>query len=262
MARLHIFIDGSWLFKVASPQKVLASKTENPMQGVAIDFDKLNATLLQHVQTHHPDCTDIGDKFLSTSIFELPANFDNWPSLYPRFLQENLAQTKRAVFARTKFVEAAVDSGYSEDAIYRPPLKDWMLDKLMQNQFQEKQVDATVVALLVRSAIINPDDYHCVLTGDADVLPAIRVAYPQYSKNVFVAATHPDELQGKHRATAFSLNYFKCQIPPLYLQDHVASIIRGNHVYVCAHCHKIFARSKPLPVKARPCCNPCNAQRT
>ncbi len=262
MSRLHIFIDGSWLFKVASPQKVLSSKTEHPTQAVAIDFKKLDAALLKHVQAHNPECVDIGAKFLSTSVFGLPADFDVWPARYPRFLHDNIEQTKRAVYAREKFVETAVNAGYSDAAVYRPPLKDWMLDKLMSNQFQEKQVDATVVALLVRSAIIHPDDYHCVLTGDADVLPAIRVAYPEYSKNVLVAATHPDELQGKHRATAFSLNAFRFRIPPLYLQDHVASIIRGNHVYECAHCHKVFARPKPIPVKARPCCAPCNLLRS
>lgn len=141
-------------------------------------------------------------------------------------------------------------------------MKGWILEKLRLKRYQEKQVDATVVALLVRSAIVSPDDVHVVITGDADVLPAIKVAYPEYSRNVMVATTHPDELKAENRQTAFSLSHFDFDIPPFYLQDHAANILGGAHVYACAHCHKAFARPKPIPAKARPCCFHCNKQRT
>lgn len=141
-------------------------------------------------------------------------------------------------------------------------MKGWILKRLREETYQEKQVDPTVVALLVRSAITQPDDFHVVITGDADMLPAIKVAYPKYSENVFIATTHPDELKAEHRQTSFSYSNLEFKIPPLYLQDNVASIMRGDHVYTCAHCHKAFARQKPIPMKARPCCKPCDARRT
>lgn len=262
LSQLNVFIDGSWLYKACSPGLVLASRTENSDQGVRIDFDRLNEALLAHVQGVDETCTGKGDLFLSTSLFTLPEDFDSWPEQYDFVLPEQVERTKRGLFARGKFVQAALDAGYSEEAIYRPLIKTWILEKLVQNRYQEKQVDATVVALLVRSAITRPDDYHCVITGDSDILPAIKVAYPQYSKKVFVATTHPDELKAEHRQTAFSLGSFEFDIPAFYLQDHLANIVQGSNVYTCAHCHKVFVRNRPIPVRARPCCAGCNANRT
>lgn len=262
MSQLNIFIDGSWLYKACSPGLVLASKTENLDRGVRIDFSKLNETLLNHVKESDNNCKSIGDLYLSTSLFSLPNDFDSWPDEYDFILAEQVEKTKKGLFARGRFVQSALDSGYSEDAIYRPLIRAWILEKLVQNRYQEKQVDTTVVALLVRSAITRSNDYHCVITGDSDILPAIKVAYPQYSKNVFVATTHPDELRAEHRQTAFSLGSFEFNVPAFYLQDHLAEIIQGEHIYTCAHCYKIFTRLRPIPVNARPCCSGCHLLRT
>lgn len=262
MPQLNVFIDGSWLYKACSPGLVLASKTKNSDHGVRLDFSRLNDALLSHVKSVDAGCAEIGGLYLSTSLFCLPDDFDSWPERYDFVLPEQIEKTKRSLYARGKFVQAAIDSGYSDDAIYRPLIKTWILEKLAQNRYQEKQVDATVVALLVRSAITRPNDYHCVITGDSDILPAIKVAYPHYSKNVFVATTHPDELRAEHRQTAFSLGSFEFDIPAFYLQDHLAAIIQGQHVYTCAHCHSVFSRAKPIPARARPCCFECNTSRT
>jgi uncharacterized LabA/DUF88 family protein len=262
MSQLNIFIDGSWLFKACAPEKVIAARTEWPDKTFGVDFARLNSALLQHAKAAAPGCESLGDRYLATSVFTLPENFDEWPNEYEGVTADQVAITRKGVFARQKFVEAAQAAGYSDAAVYRPKLKGYMLEKLRNRRYQEKQVDASVVALLVRSAITKPDDYHVVITGDADMLPAIKVAYPEYSKNVFIATTHPDELRAEHRQTSFSLASFDFQLPPFYLQDHVAAVMRGEHVYTCAHCHKAFARPKPIPAKARPCCHPCNAQRT
>src|SRR5438552_637030 len=130
MPRLHIFIDGSWLYKVAAPDRVLAAKTENPTQAVRIDFGRLDGTLLRHAQSHDKTCTDLGDRFLSTSIFTLPPDFDSWPDQYDSVLPEQIEQTKRGIYARNRFVETAIGAGYSEAAIYRPLLRSWILTKL------------------------------------------------------------------------------------------------------------------------------------
>ena len=262
VSQLNVFVDGSWLFKACGPETALAAATEWPERAFRLDFSRLDQALLGYAGEASPSCVALGERFISTSIFALPEDFDDWPAEYGSFTEDDIARTRRGVDARQHFVDGALAAGYSSRAVYHPRMKGWMLERLRTGQFQEKQVDATVVALLVRSAITCPDDVHVVITGDADVLPAIRVAYPEYSKNVVVATTHPDELLAERRQTSFSLGNFQFEIPPFFLQDHVADIMAGEHVYTCAHCHKVFQRSAPVPVNARPCCLPCHQTRT
>lgn len=262
MAKLNVFIDGSWLYKACGPGHVLASKTENIDHGVRVDFSRLDMVLHDHAKAHDPNCTELGERYLSTSVFSLPPDFDNWPEEYDTILPAHIEQTKRGIHARNRFVDSALAAGYSDQGVYRPFIKSWIVKKLIEKRYQEKQVDTTVVALLVRAAIVSPNDYHCVITGDSDILPAIRIAYPEYSKNVFLATTHPDELKAEHRQTAYSLNNFDFRIPPLYLQDSVLEIMQGENVYECAHCRKVFSRPRAIPTKARPCCAVCHNQRT
>jgi hypothetical protein len=262
MPKLNVFIDGSWLFKACAPEKALASSTEWPQKTFPLAFGRLDAALLEHARTSRPGCDALGERYISTSIFLLPADFDSWPGEFDGVTADDILRTRAGVQARERFVAMAVGAGYSDSAVYRPKMKGWILDKLRLKRYQEKQVDATVVALLVRAAITTPQDVHVVITGDADVLPAIKVAYPEYSKNVVIATTHPDELAAERRQTSFSLSHFSFDIPPFYMQDHAAALMAGEHVYTCAHCHKAFARPKPIPTKARPCCSPCNAKRT
>ena len=262
MPKLNIFIDGTWLYKACGPEKALSERCEFPEKGFVIDFSRLDARLLKHAEECGVPCEGTGERFLATSIFDLPPDFDAWSEDGEDFSPESIERVKRSTFARDRFASGATNAGYSEESIYRPTAKRWMVQRLIEGKFQEKQVDATVVALLVRSAITKPDDIHCVITGDADILPAIRVAYPQYSRNVFVATTHPDELKASNRQTSFSLANFDFKLPPLFLQDCARDIKAGANVYQCAHCQRIFARPKPIPARARPCCKPCDLKRT
>jgi len=262
VSRLNVFIDGSWLFKACGPEKALAGATEWPGKSFRLDFAKLNNALLSHAKSHITWCDELGDLYISTSVFALPDDFDEWPTEYDSVTTDDIDRTRRSVESRQCFVDGAVGAGYRDDAVYRPRMKGWILDQLRVGRYQEKQVDATVVALLVRSAITGPNEVHVVITGDADVLPAIRVAYPEYSRNVFVATTHPDELLAERRQTSFSLSNFDFEIPPYYLQDHAADVLGGANVYTCAHCHKVFARPNAIPTTARPCCKPCHEKRT
>lgn len=240
---------------------MLASKMENNSQAVKIDFAKFNSYLLEYARERDKECVDIGDKFMSTSIFSISDNIDSWPIIYTDILLDDVERIKRGIARREEFSNAAIAVGYSENVIHYPLLKFWMLRNLKTGKFHEKQVDATVVALLVRSAIIKPQDYHCVVTGDADILPAIRVAYPEYSNNVFVATTHPDELSPDYRQSSYSISNFNFNIDPVYLQDNLREFVSGEYAYNCAHCHKIFIRQRPIPVNARPCCSICHQQR-
>lgn len=262
MARLHVFVDGTWLYKACGPERVLASKTERPDKSFAFSFERFGESLLKYASQCVGGNIILGERYLSTSIFDLPTDFDSWPLEYDDVTQDHVERTKRNVLARERFVQAAIDAGYNPDVVYRPRIKSWMVNKLIERRYQEKQVDTTVVALLVKSAITNADDIHAVISGDADMLPAIRVAYPQYSKNVFVVTTHPDELLAEHRQSAFSLANFRFDIAPYYFQDHVEEIMSGEYVYVCAHCHAVFSRSRSIPQAARPCCIACHKTRT
>ncbi len=252
MAQLHIFIDGTWLFNQCNAEGSLANATAYPDRKFSLSFAKLNAALLAHVTAAAPPCDSLGDLYVATSIFTLPADFDEWPTRYGDITAEQIEKTKRNVFARESFFNVAVAAGYKEDAVYRPPIRDYVIRKLTQRKYQEKQVDTSVVALLVRSAITKSGDFHVLLTGDADMLPAIRVAYPTYTKNVCICSTHPDELKAAHRQTSFSLFDFDFDLPPYFLQDHADKIIDGEHIHKCAECGKVFTIKNPLPKKARP----------
>jgi hypothetical protein len=262
MSRLHVFIDGSWLFKACAPEKALALRLEYPERSFRLNFGRLCQALLGHVSTNDPRCDSIGDRYLSTSIFSIPDDVDEWPAERDDITSADIENVRHSVAARDAFAKGAVDAGFDPSAIYRPHLKGWMIQKLRERRFQEKQVDATVVALLVRSAITNSGDYHAIITGDADVLPAIKVAYPKYSENVFVATTHPDQLQAESRQTSFALADFDYRIPPYFLDENVKSFVEGANVYVCGHCNKVFARPNPIPAGRRPCCSPCHKTRT
>ena len=96
-----------------------------------------------------------------------------------------------------------------------------------------------------------------VITGDSDILPAIRVAYPEFTNNVFVCTTHPDELNPSHRQTAFSLVDFAFAVPPFYLQnkENAQKVLAGKHVYRCEECGLVFSMAKPVPGRERPRCS-------
>lgn len=256
MSKLNVFIDGTWLFSQCGGGRCLANTTAEPERRFDIDFNKLNKSLLGHIQKHDQNCTSIGHAFLVTSVFTLPEDFDTWPEIYSDydFTAETIEKNRRNVYARDAFAQQALQVGYSPETVYRPKIKPYIITKLVEGRYQEKQVDTTVVALLVKMAITQPADYHAIITGDSDILPAIKIAYPEYTKNVMVCSTHPDELQAVHRQSAFSLFDFDLKIPSLFLQDVADQIIAGKYAYRCAECNKVFVLSSPLPKMARAYC--------
>lgn len=258
MRKLHIFIDGSWLFKICGPEKVLANQMEESVKGISINFEKLNNLCLNHVKKYKQDCNELGDRYYSTSLFEFPSNFDQWPDFLEDITTQDIIKTRRNVHRRSQVANNALrDGGYSDEAIYRPIIKGYMIEQLKNNTYQEKQVDSSVVALLVRSAITKPDDYHMVFTGDSDIIPAIKVAYPKYSKNVVIATSHPDELEASCKQSSFSLQNFNFEIPPLYLQEYVKHFVHGDNIYECGNCHTILSRKSPINSNSRPYCREC-----
>jgi len=267
MACVHIFIDGSWLYKVCGTKGVLAKQLVEPKQ-FRLDFGKLKETILKHVSQQFSGCTAIGGCYNVTSIFNLPSDFDTWVGRSVktaeglRFIQQrNIEITRSNVQDREAFSKNAVDAGFNSPTLPRVDLKDYMLPKLDDKRYQEKQVDTTVVAMLVKYAITKPSEYFAIIAGDADILPAIQIAYPEFTKNVCLVTTHPDELEASHRQTAFSYTQFQFDIKPLYLQQHVSDIMAGDHVYQCVDCKKLFSLKTPITAARQPHCPRCIKRR-
>ncbi len=221
-----------------------------------IDFERFNSLLLKHIQKSRPNCTEIGRCYFVTSLFDLPNDFDNWIGKNINnpyggqsviISQNNIDKTKENVVKRQEFAESALKMGYDPDCVFHVQLREWMLLSLLHSElrYQEKQVDTTVVALLVRDAIENPNDCFALVAGDADILPAIRVAYPNYTTNVFPVLTSPDELNDKNRQTSFKYSEYQFDIPTLVLQNYVGEIMSGN-VYQCTECHNYFTTRNPI----------------
>jgi hypothetical protein len=226
-----------------------------------LNFEKLSSSLISYLSSLGKT-VEIGDRFLCTSIFRLPEDLNDWPNQNPDVTNSDIERVTKGAQAREFMVQNAVQAGFSDLAVYRPNLRPFMIEKLKNRTFQEKQIDATVIALLVRSAITKSDDYHAFITGDSDILPAIKVAYPEYSRNVMLVTTHPDELRAEHRQTSFSYTDFQFDIEPYFLQDHVKDIIHGQNVYECSNCRKSFVRTTSIPKKNRPYCKNCTQGRT
>ncbi|MDR0326029.1 MAG: hypothetical protein LBI19_08065 [Oscillospiraceae bacterium] len=264
--RLNIIIDGTWLFKQCGPNRVLSTCTANKSTTFNINFDKLNNTLLEYIKNIEPSCDTIGDCFISTSIFDidgLTPPLDDWPTVHTDVTVADVDKMKKGIHARKVFTEkATIRSCYSDMAVYRPRLKKYNLKNIVNKKHQEKEVDTTVVALLVKYAIKNPDDYHAIITGDADILPAIRIAYPEYTRNVFLVTSHPDELEAENRQSSWKLSNFNFHITPLYLQDCIDKIMYGTAVYKCARCSSVFDNGSPIPETNRPYCPQCETRRT
>ena len=259
MAVLNVFIDGSWLFRQCAPNGSLAFATDRPSDRFPLDFGRLNQELVRHVQSQGHNCDGLGELVFAASIFSLPQDINNWPAKYPGIRPENIDIICKSVWAREAFLGEANRGGYSDDAVLRPALQEWTLRKLIDGRYQEKQVDSLVVALLVRAAITRPTDFHALITGDADLLPAIRVAHAGFTKNIFVATTHPDELDARHRQTSYSLVEFGLQISPYFMQNkgNAERIIEGAFPYRCEECGHVFVQDRAISRSERPRCSRC-----
>lgn len=263
MPNLNVFIDGSWLFNACRTGRSLAASTEDTSNNFYLDFSRFNCSLLKYVAEQGPvKELALGDLFMVTSIFEIPKGSEDWPTQFPEdCTTEGIERVKNGAHARESFVMKALAAKYSDATVFRPKLKPYIVAALGEGRYQEKQVDATVVALVVKYAITKPRDFHIIVSGDKDMLPAVQVACPEFTKNVSVATTHPDGMSTEQRQSAFSLFSYRFAISPYILEDHSEEIVAGPNVYKCRECGKIFVRSKPIPRAARPTCVPCSKRK-
>ena len=254
-ARLNIVVDGSQWFREGPALSPLN-------HDISVDFKVLDASLLKHVSDHAGTLAELGERHLVASAFVPPPDLDTW-TVRDRALFES-EHTKRSIGARNRFVQAALDAGYSGDAVYRIPLRNWMLRR---STYREDYVGMTVSALLARSITRSPDDYHCVLTGNADILAAVTVACPRSTKTLFIAAIHREVLFDVRHRAMFAPANFNLRIPPFFLADHFPNLARGGqvlregYVYRCSRCHEKFIRRRPIRSKAPLLCGSCSFKR-
>lgn len=259
MSKLHIFVDGSWLFKTCEEGRALGRFVEHTRAHVEkepfeLDFSKLTAALLEHVAAHDPACTEVGDRKFCTCIFEMPDDLDTLAAK-GNFTKDDIAAVSSGVRRRETFRHDALQAGFSEECI-RPVLTERILREFLDWTYREKKVDGTVITWAVQSASENPHDYHCIVTGDADYLPALGGERP--SRHVFVATTDPSQSSTKARQAAFELVAFPSDIAPFLLDHHPARLLAGEYVYRCAACQKtVFSRKVPIRLHSEPCCRSC-----
>ena len=71
--KVHIFIDGSWLYRVCITSGALLRE----VVCVNIDFNKLKSYILEHIKKMDQN-VQLGDCYYITSIFDIPNDIDSW----------------------------------------------------------------------------------------------------------------------------------------------------------------------------------------
>jgi DNA-directed RNA polymerase subunit RPC12/RpoP len=235
-----VTIDGSFLTKLAAPGGVLASRTVHRAAPFPIDFSKLDVALLAFASKSGFDRVGVGTRVFVTSIFDLPDDLEEWPRKH-RFSDASIQTLRRCSFARERVAETASASGYVP-RIFRPLLQPWMLQQLMAGTYREKLVDSEVVARTTEIALTQRDAVNIVLTGDADITPALR-----YSDRILLAAAEPG--RGSPREWGDRGIFV--------IEQHAAKLMAGEYVWTCPRCSRIFATRNPIPGRSLIRCNSC-----
>jgi hypothetical protein len=254
----NIYVDGSWLFKQCGANGIFANRMEFPDTPFRLDFARLVNVLVAQLGQRAvgsgsgPDAAAL---YFYTAIFRIPDEPDpEWGDI--EYIRRNSE-------ARRRFADSAVAAGFSDEGIFDVPLRGWLVERLRDRRYQEKMVDTSVVARLVEQAITDPLRLDVLISGDLDMLPAIRTVVPDYTETVVLATTHPDQYAPGEGQSSFRLNQFPFQYAPIYLERHVEDFVSGTHVYQCsnARCNRIFVRTRAIPKRSNPLCKPCNDAR-
>lgn len=253
--KFNVYVDGSWLFKQCGTNGVFASRMEYPENAFRLDFSKLVGSLSTTLSQAVGQPTEVAELYFYTAVFEIPeAPNPEWG---------DLSWIRNSTHARQRFADAALGAGFLGEGVFKVPLRTWIIDKLQDRRYQEKMVDTSLVARLVEQSIKDPDRLHVLISGDLDMLPAIKTVVPEYTETVVLATTHPDQYYASDAQSSFRLNTFDFRYEPIYLERHVADFVSGEHVYECSNtrCHRLFVRAAPIPRGANPRCKPCSERR-
>jgi uncharacterized LabA/DUF88 family protein len=262
--KLHIFIDGSWLLKACKGD--LRSKCADAPSIFDLSFDKLQHCLLEYVKIKTDNNTiQVGDLHMVMSVFNMPAKPNFLAGKYTdRFGKEHtveqwqVTRTINAIVERQNFIQKALDSGFSDGDILRSDLKRWSVNSYINGKLREKQADTKLAALMTKYAITRKNDYLAIISGDADMLPAITIAL-ESTKKVILATTHHDT-KNQNSSSLFADVEFS--IPPLHLNNIAGDIMQGVHIYRCADCQLFYDAGRVIEEqKEQPRCAACKTKK-
>lgn len=259
--KFNVYVDGTWLFNQCLPGRILANRMEFPENSFRLDFGRLLDLFVSELGTRvaengNEPTVEIGSLYFYTAIFTVPDEPEpDWP---------DVSAIRRGSEFRRRFANDAIAAGFSDEGVFSVPLRTWIIEKLVDRRYQEKMVDTSLVARLVEQAITDPDRLHVMISGDLDMLPAIRTVVPSYTETVVLATTHPDQYVRGEAQSSFRLNQFDFRFEPIYLDQSVEKIAQGENVYRCSNqrCNRVFTRPRPIPAGRSPVCKPCNDART
>lgn len=257
----NVYIDGSWLFSQCAPERIFANRMEFPDSRFRLDFSHLLTLLGEELGQRVADAgvsqapLTIGSLYFYTAIFEIPPEPDpEWG---------DIESIRRGSEARRRFADEAITAGFSDEGVFSVPLRAYIIRRLREGRYQEKMVDTSLVARVVEQAISDPLRLHVLISGDLDMLPAIRTVVPRYTETVVLATTHPDQYDRGDAQSSYRLNQFDFRYDPLYLDQSVERLVQGEYVYRCSNrrCNAVFARPVPIPARSNPVCKPCHEAR-
>jgi hypothetical protein len=248
MNRIHVYIDGTWLFNQCGKDRTLSQYVESDY--FFIDFNKLNSVIEKYIfQSSGIQPQPGGQHWYYTSIITNIPDHD--------IDGNSLDWLKSLSYSKEQTVLAARRAGYDTSGVFEVPFKHWMPKQIERKLFQEKMVDTSLVARMVLSSIQYPQDFHVVVTGDLDMIPAISLVVPQYLEKVVLFTTDPRQWDPNMQQTSKKLTDYNFKYGPFYLDNMVSEIFQGNFVYTCDHptCSIVFARRNEIPVGEKPYCS-------
>ncbi|SFU40005.1 zinc ribbon domain-containing protein [Alicyclobacillus macrosporangiidus] len=252
MGKFNVFIDGTWLFRICKATGILAAKTENPNEHFRIDFEKLTKFIERQLGQFYGRPFEPAELMLFTSIIDVSKADPSWG---------DLTRISNGSYARSQFVYSASQAGYDVSNVFSIPLKQWMIRAIENDTYEEKMVDTTLVATLVERTIKNPNFVQVIIAGDLDILPGIKTVIPNYSENVVLVSSHPEQFDINNQTSSFHLHSFEFKYGPIYLENYLIDIMVGNYTYKCHHCGKVFARWREIPRHHNPLCGKCLTER-
>jgi hypothetical protein len=255
--RFNAYADGSWLYSQCAPGGILANRMEFPENRFRLDFGRLLTLFARQLEVRlgNGERVEAESLYFYTAIFAIPDDPDpEWP---------DVSAIRRRTESRRLFAADAVAAGFSDDGIFSVPLRPWIIEKLEDRRYQEKMVDTSLVARLVEQSIADPERLHVLISGDLDMLPAIKTVVPRYTETIILATTHPDQYVRREAQSSFRLNQFDFRYDPIYLDQSIEKFAGGEHIYRCsnARCNRVFSRPRPIPAGRNPVCKPCNDTR-
>ncbi|BCG56761.1 hypothetical protein [Paenibacillus sp. URB8-2] len=246
MSKIHIYIDGTWLFNQCGRDRTLSQYVES--ENFYIDFIRLDQAIKDKIELLSGTKVESGGgRWYYTSIIKgIPENDVDGSSL------EWMRNRSHAIEQTVKSAEIA---GYDITGAFEVPFKFWMPKQIQSKLFQEKMVDTSVVARMVLSSTQYQDDFHVLISGDLDMMPAISLVVPEYLDKVVLCCTDPAQWDPNLQQTSKRLTDYSFQYGPIYMDEMVGEIMQG-HVYQCQHpkCGIFFSRSRPIPKSQKSYC--------